>query len=203
VPTTQLDRRRDQATAAHTAVQQTTAAVTELENRLRTNADFTRQQAQALRNAEAETKRLRRSLKTQERDRSRLKKAHQKAVAKARKAQSRADAIEAKYSKTVLSDLVLRAKEQDRTASTPAAPAEPVIDVVVAAEPVAVVVAEPVPAAEPAPARPARATAARATAAKAAAAGSTRSNGRATTARKTAASETSTAAKRTPARRAR
>ena len=51
--TPQLDRRRAQSAAAGAAAEKARQAVTELDNRLRTNADLTQQQAQALRNAEA------------------------------------------------------------------------------------------------------------------------------------------------------
>ena len=78
--TPQLDRRRAQSAAAGAAAEKARLAVTELDNRLRTNTELAQQQSQALRNAEAEVKRLKRSLKTQERDRVRLTKAHKKAV---------------------------------------------------------------------------------------------------------------------------
>ena len=114
--TTPLDRRREQADAAHAAAQRAQTAVAEVENRLRTNADLTREQTQALDIAKAEVKRLKRALKTQARDRLRLQKAQRKAQAKAAKAQSRAATVEDKYGKTVLSDLVRREKERDRAA---------------------------------------------------------------------------------------
>lgn len=66
--TTQLDRRREQSAAADDAAARARATVSELESRLRTNADLTRQQTRSLRNAEAEAKRLKRALKTQARD---------------------------------------------------------------------------------------------------------------------------------------
>ncbi|MBM2618172.1 hypothetical protein JIG36_21680 [Actinoplanes sp. LDG1-06] len=173
--TKQLDRRREQSTAAHEAAAKTKTTVTELENRLRTNADMTRRQTQALRNAEAEAKRLKRSLKTQARDKDRLEKAHKKAVSRAEKAQSKAATLEEKYGKSVLHDLVRREKEKDRAAaSTPVSPALPAV---VPPPPI-----EPEPPAETAPAveteQPvepvtARATAARSTARKAAASAAT------------------------------
>jgi hypothetical protein len=120
VTQTQLDRRREQNTAAKSAADDARTAVTELANRLQTNADLTQQQTLALRNAEAEAKRLKRSLKTQARDRNRLEKAHQKAVAKASKASKRAEDMDDKYSKSVLADLVRREKERDQAGAPPA-----------------------------------------------------------------------------------
>ncbi|NMO55003.1 hypothetical protein HH310_27940 [Actinoplanes sp. TBRC 11911] len=121
---TQLDRRREQSAAAKDAAEKARSAVTDLANRLQTNADLTEQQTLALRNAEAEAKRLKRSLKTQQRDRDRLAKAHQKAVGKASKASRRAESMDDKYSKSVLDDLVQREKEKDlRAAGVTSSPA--------------------------------------------------------------------------------
>lgn len=150
---TQLDRRREQSSAANAAAEKARSAVTDLANRLQTNADLTRQQTLALRNAEAEAKRLKRSLKTQSRDRQRLEKAHQKAVAKAAKASRRAEDMDDKYSKTVLADMVRREKERDTAA---------------AAAPSAAVIPVPEKAVAAAVESPARKTAARATTARAA-----------------------------------
>jgi hypothetical protein len=117
VTQTQLDRRREQTAAAKDAEEKARTAVTDLANRLQTNADLTEQQKLALRNAEAEAKRLKRSLKTQQRDRDRLAKAHQKALGKAAKATRRAEDLDDKYSKSVLADLVRREKEKDLKAA--------------------------------------------------------------------------------------
>src|SRR3954468_2419618 len=117
VTTPQLDRRRAQSAAAGAAAEKARQAVTELDNRLRTNTELAQQQSQALRNAEAEVKRLKRSLKTQERDRVRLTKAHKKATAKASKAGNRAADADPKYDKAVLADLIRREKQRDQAAA--------------------------------------------------------------------------------------
>jgi hypothetical protein len=169
VTQTQLDRRREQNMAAKYAAEKAHTAVTDLANRLQTNADLTQQQTLALRNAEAEAKRLKRALKTQARDRNRLEKAHQKALSKAAKASRRAEDMDDKYSKSVLADMVRREKERDQAAATaPSAAVVPMPEKAVAA---AVVES------------PARKTAARTTsarAAKTASAGPTTTSGRAT-----------------------
>ncbi|MGX6606649.1 hypothetical protein ACWKSP_31675 [Micromonosporaceae bacterium Da 78-11] len=120
--TTQLDRRRQQSATAETAAEKARKALTELDQRLHTNVELTRQQTQALRNAEAEARRLKRSLKTQSRDQARLTKARQKAAAKVDKTRSRAAALDEKYSKSLLADLIRREKEKDRAAAQPATP---------------------------------------------------------------------------------
>jgi hypothetical protein len=178
VTTTQLDRRREQSAGAEAAAEKARATVEELDRRLHTNDEMTRQQTQALRNAEAEAKRLKRSLKTQARDHARLVKARQKAAAKAAKTRSRAAALDEKYSKSVLADLIRREKEKDRASTAKGEPDQP--------------------------ATGAQATAARATAAKAAKSASARTSsaGRTTTARKAPDPATETAAGKT-ARRAR
>jgi hypothetical protein len=53
VTTPQLDRRRAQSEAAGAAAEKAPQSVTELDNRLRTTADLTPLQTQALRNADA------------------------------------------------------------------------------------------------------------------------------------------------------
>ncbi|HET6482054.1 MAG TPA: hypothetical protein VFG35_18760 [Actinoplanes sp.] len=169
----QLDRRREQSAAAKNAAERTRTTVTELDNRLRTNAELTQQQTQALRNAEAEIKRLRRSLKTQARDKERLDKAHRKAVSQAAKAQAKSSAIEAKYGKILLAEMVDREKERDRavlqkSSSTPAAaPVSPALPAVVPPVP------DKTATAAPAASTTAQATAARTTARKAASSAST------------------------------
>jgi chromosome segregation ATPase len=112
-----LNRRRDQASAAATAAEKAQAGVTELDNRLKTNATLTTQQNQALRNAVAEVNRLKRSLKAAAKEREQLTKARKKAVDKAAKSKAKAAEAEAKYDKVVLADLVRREKEKDRAAS--------------------------------------------------------------------------------------
>src|SRR4051794_1965287 len=91
---TPLDTRRDKSAAARTAADQAKAAVTELDHRLETNAGLTREQSQALRNAQAEVARLERSLKNAAKERKRLTKQRAKAVAKAAKAKTKAAAAE-------------------------------------------------------------------------------------------------------------
>ncbi|WP_250002401.1 hypothetical protein [Actinoplanes sp. M2I2] len=176
----QLDRRREQSAAANAAAERSRTTVTELENRLRTNADLTRRQTEALRNAEAEAKRLKRSLKTQARDKDRLEKAHRKAVARAGKAQSRAATLDDKYGKSLLSDLINREKERDRataTTSEPETTATPEAQPAAAAAPVSPALPPVSPADDqtvpPATSDTARATAARRTAAKAASSAAT------------------------------
>jgi hypothetical protein len=112
-----LDRRRDQASAATAAAEKAQAGVTELDNRLQTNASLTQQHAQALRNAVAEANRLKRALKTAGKERDRLTRARKKAVTRAKASAAKSAAAEAKYSKTVLADLVRREKEKDRATS--------------------------------------------------------------------------------------
>ena len=126
--TTQLDRRRDRSEVAASRAGEARAKVTELENRLQTNAELTQQHTQALRNAEAEVKRLKRVLKTQQRDRDGLLKAKTKAAAKVKAAERRAATAEGKYDKSVLADMVHREKERDRAAAKgrPAAHSAPV-----------------------------------------------------------------------------
>jgi hypothetical protein len=198
VTSNQLDRRREQTAAAHTAVERTRTTVTELDNRLRTNADLTTQQKQALRNAEAEARRLKRALKTQARDKDRLEKAHRKAVARAGKAESKAAALEKKYGKSLLDDLIRREKERDRASATtpassplPEAPVSPALPAVVPPSPVETITVSDT----------ARATAARRTAAKAASS-ATGTTTRARTPRKTAtAVETPAPARRSAPRK--
>jgi chromosome segregation ATPase len=114
-----LDSRRDKAAAAASAAEKAQAGVAELENRLQTNATLTTQQTQALRNAEAEAKRLKRSLKLTAKERSRLAAARKKAAARAAKARQKQQAAEAKYDKVVLADIVRREKERDRAQLSP------------------------------------------------------------------------------------
>jgi chromosome segregation ATPase len=110
----QLDRRREQAASAAGAADKAKAGVTELDNRLQTNTSMTRQQKQALRNAEAEVNRIKRSLKAATKERDQLTRARKKAVAKADKASVKAKAADAKYEKSVLADMVRREKMKDR-----------------------------------------------------------------------------------------
>ena len=113
----QLDRRRDKAAAAATDAEKAQAGVTELDNRLATNASMINQQKQALRNTAAEAGRLKRSIKAAARERDRLAKARKKAVARAEKAQARSKSAEAKYDKSVLAVMVRREKAKDRAAA--------------------------------------------------------------------------------------
>jgi chromosome segregation ATPase len=110
----QLDRRREQATSAARAADKAQSGVTELDNRLQTNTSMTRQQKQALRNAEAEVTRIKRSLKAAAKERDQLTRARKKAVAKVDKARIKAEAADAKYEKSVLADMVRREKIKDR-----------------------------------------------------------------------------------------
>ena len=112
--TSMLDSRRDKAAIAASAAEKAQAGVTELDNRLETNAKLATQQTQALRNAEAEANRLKRSLKLAATERSRLTAARKKAAAKADQARRKQRAAEAKYDKVLLADLVRREKERDR-----------------------------------------------------------------------------------------
>ena len=114
----QLDRRRDQASAAATAAKKAQKGVTELDSLLKKNASTTRQQTQALRNAVAEVDRLKRALKTATKERGRLTKARSKAAARADKALATSRAAESKYDRSVLADLVRREKAKDRADST-------------------------------------------------------------------------------------
>jgi hypothetical protein len=120
-----LDRRRDQAVAAAGAAEKAQAGVTELDHRLETNANLTRQQSQALRNAVAEANRLKRALKAGTKERDRLTKARKKAVTRAGRAKAKAGSADAKYSRTVLAELVRREKERDRAAAFAPAPEQP------------------------------------------------------------------------------
>jgi hypothetical protein len=115
-----LNRRRDQASAAATAAEKAQAGVTELDNRLKTNATLTTQQSQALRNAVAEANRLKRALKAAAKEKDQLTKARKKAVDKAAKSKAKAAEAEAKYDKTVLAELVRREKEKDRASGSSA-----------------------------------------------------------------------------------
>jgi hypothetical protein len=126
-PSAPLDRRRDQAAAAADTAEKAQADVTELDHRLETNASLTRQQSQALRNAVAEANRLKRALKAGSKERDRLTKARKKAVAYADKAKAKAGSADAKYSKTVLAELVRREKERDRVAAPAPAPEQPTV----------------------------------------------------------------------------
>jgi len=110
----QLDRRREQATSAASAADKAQSGVTELDNRLQTNTSMTRQQKQALRNAEAEVTRIKWSLKAAAKERDQLTRARKKAVAKVDKARIKAEAADAKYEKSVLADMVRREKIKDR-----------------------------------------------------------------------------------------
>jgi hypothetical protein len=113
-----LNRRRDQASAAATAAEKAQAGVTELDNRLKTNATLTTQQSQALRNAVAEANRLKRALKAAAKEKDQLTQARKKAVAKAAKSKAKAAEAEAKYDKIVLAELVRREKEKDRASGS-------------------------------------------------------------------------------------
>jgi len=110
----QLDRRRDQASAAATAAKKAQKGVTKLDSQLQTNASATRQQTRALRNAVAEVGQLKRALKTATKERDRLTKARAKAAARADKALATSRAAESKYDRSVLADLVRREKAKDR-----------------------------------------------------------------------------------------
>jgi chromosome segregation ATPase len=109
-----LDSRRDKAATAAGAAEKAQAGVTELDNRLQTNASLTTQQTQALRAAQAEANRLKRSLKLTAKERTRLTAARKKATAKVAQARKKQQAAEAKYDKVVLADMVRREKERDR-----------------------------------------------------------------------------------------
>jgi hypothetical protein len=126
-PSSPLDGRRDQAAAAAVAAEKAQAGVAELDHRLATNANLTRQQSQALRNAVAEANRLKRALKAGTKERDRLTKARKKAVTRADKAKAKAESADAKYSKTVLAELVRREKERDRVAASVPAPEQPTV----------------------------------------------------------------------------
>ena len=211
-----LDRRRDKSAAAEAAAGKAKEAVAELDSRLRANADLTKQQNQALRNAEAEVKRLKRALKTQERDHARLAKAHKKAVAKAGRTKGKAGEAEAKYSAAVLADLVRREKERDRAAAEAEAEAEKAPPVLRAVPEPAIGTAPVVPIEAPVTALPAptplpaartrttRATTTRATAAKAAPAEATPAPAKAAPvkATSTTTARTSTTGRATTARKA-
>ena len=120
-PSVQLDRRRGRAAAATAAVDQAKAKVTELDDRLSTNADTVKSQKQAMRNAVAEADRLKRLVKAGAKERDRLAKARKKAAARVDKAQAKAKTAEARYDKSVLAEMVRREKDRDRaTAGTTA-----------------------------------------------------------------------------------
>jgi hypothetical protein len=127
---TLLDRRRTRAADAAKAAEQAQARVTELDNRLQTNASMTTQQKQALRNAEAEVARLKRLLKAGARERDRLAKARKKAADRTAKAQAKSKAAEAKYDKSLLTDLVSREKAKDRAGAAQPPTASTTKDVV-------------------------------------------------------------------------
>jgi hypothetical protein len=116
--TSALDNRRAKSSAANAAAEKARAGVTELDHRLQTNANLMEQQAQALRHAESEAKRLKRALKVADTERGRLAKQRAKAAARAAKAQSKAEAAEAKYDQVVLAELVKREKARDRAEAT-------------------------------------------------------------------------------------
>jgi chromosome segregation ATPase len=134
-PSSPLDRRRDQASTTAHAAEKAQAGVTELNNRLQTNTNLTTQQSQALRNAEAEANRLKRSLKAGVKERDRLTKAHKRAVAQADKAKAKAKAADEKYSKAVLADLVRREKQKDAARTTTPATRQPAVSAVPNPEP--------------------------------------------------------------------
>jgi hypothetical protein len=117
----QLDRRRERATAAAKAAEKAQAGVTDLDNRLQTNAGLTEQRTQALRNAVAEVIRLKRAVKAGTEERGRLTKARKRAVAKAGRAQAKHKSAESKYDRSVLADMVRREKAKDRADSARAA----------------------------------------------------------------------------------
>lgn len=180
-----LERRRDKAAAASAAADKAQAAVTDVDNQLKTLAGLTGQQEQSLRRAVDEAARLKRALKAAAKRRAELVKERKKAVAKANRARRKAKAAETKYDQEVLSDLVRREKERDRAAPDAAGSR-----------------------ADPAPERSVTSVA-RSVAAKVTAAKSARTQGRApaadpppereseatTTARRTAASKTAAAAR--------
>jgi len=112
-----IDRRRDRAGAAGAAAEQAAAAVTDIDNQLKTLADLTEQQHQSLRHAVDEAARLKQSLKAARKRRTELLKAREKAAARAEKARARAEAAESKYDKELLADLIRREKERDRAGS--------------------------------------------------------------------------------------
>jgi chromosome segregation ATPase len=120
-----IDRRRDRAGAAGAAAGKAQAAVTDIDNQLKTIAGLTEQQQQALRHALDEAARLKRSLKAAEKRKGELLKERRKAVAKAEAAQAKAQAAEAKYDKEILADLVRREKERNRAASADAPATSP------------------------------------------------------------------------------
>jgi chromosome segregation ATPase len=109
-----LDRRRDKAGATGAAAEKARAAVTDLDNQLKTIAGLTEEQQLSLRRATDEAARLKRSLKAAGKRRAELTKQRKKAVARAEKAKERARAAEAKYDKELLADMVRREKERDR-----------------------------------------------------------------------------------------
>src|SRR4051812_44133843 len=120
--TSSLDSRREKSTAADTAAEKAQAGVTELDQRLKANADLVQQQTQALKNAEAETIRLKRVLKNADKERTKLTRDRRKAVAKAEKAKARAQAAEARYDKVLLGELVRREKDRLRGSTASSAP---------------------------------------------------------------------------------
>jgi hypothetical protein len=113
----QLDRSRERAAAAAKAAEKAQAGVTDLDNRLQTNASLTKQQTQAMRNAVAEVNRLKRAIKVGAKERGRLIKARRRAVAKVGRAQAKQKSAESKYDRSVLADMVRREKARDRADS--------------------------------------------------------------------------------------
>jgi hypothetical protein len=188
---TLLDRRRTQAADAAKAAEQAQARVTELDNRLQTNASMTTQQKQALRNAEADVARLKRLLKAGARERDRLTKARKKAADRTAKAQAKSKAAEAKYDKSLLADLVSREKAKDRAGAAQPPTASTTKDVAPLPERLPATIAPATNArAKTAPAKTAPAK-------KAAATGGPSGDGRATSARSVAAKATAAKAART------
>ena len=117
-----IDRRREKADAAGTAAGQAQAAVSDIDNQLKTIASLTDQQEQSLRRAQDEAARLKQALKAAAKRKAELVKQRKKAVARAGQAGAKAKAAEAKYDKEVLAEIVRREKEKDRKPAADPAP---------------------------------------------------------------------------------
>jgi chromosome segregation ATPase len=118
---TPLVRRRDKAGAAEEAAEKAQASVTDIDNQLQTLDGLAEQQKQALRRAEDEAARLKRSIKAADKRREQLLRDRKKAVTRAEKAKTKAETAETKYDKQVLAEMVRREKARDRRAAKTAA----------------------------------------------------------------------------------
>jgi hypothetical protein len=120
-----LDRRREKSRIAHEVAERAAAIVAAVDAQLTANAGQTEQDQAALRNARDEVVRLKRALKSADKDRAALRKRRANAGALTARAQVKAQRAEKRYDQEVLADIVRREKDRDRAAASAAGTAHP------------------------------------------------------------------------------